>query len=83
MPRNINVCKRPPISIKNLALVVEAVHKRLAVELHHFKTLHTKPFRDILMITREVVMNNSSIAVNVQYGLYSQQKNKANWYIIQ
>jgi hypothetical protein len=36
--------------------------------------LHAKPFSDILMITKDVVLNSSTAERNMQYGLYSQQK---------
>jgi hypothetical protein len=32
MPRNKDECKRPPIPIQNLAIVVKVVHKGLAVQ---------------------------------------------------
>jgi hypothetical protein len=48
-------------------------------ELHQNSlVLHAQPFRDIIMITRNVVMKSPSAVVNEQYGLCSQQKRKAS-----
>jgi hypothetical protein len=68
LPRSKDACKRPPISIPNLALAVEVVHKGFAVQApaKQFSVAHAT-LQDILMITRKVITNSSSKAINVQY----------------
>jgi hypothetical protein len=79
MPKSKDACMQPPISIQNLALAVEAVHRGVSIpaEAKQF-VLHALPFRDILMLTRDVVLNNSPTAINVQYGQYSHLTMKAS-----